>query len=103
MSAIFKYMIPIKERHEIVLPLGSEIIRVEGVEGLFFLWAIVNTDKEHPKERRSLAFYKTGQEMEEPTSRFKYLGNCKIFVGQELCLYVFEDLIKTKELNNPEV
>ena len=60
MNKIFKYSIPTKEKYVIELPKDAQIIRVEDVDGLFFLWAIVNTDEEHPKEKRCLEFYKTG-------------------------------------------
>lgn len=65
----------------------------------FFLWAIVNTDEEHPKEKRCLEFYKTGQLIETPLERLNYLGTCKLFIMQELCLYVFENCYETNKIN----
>lgn len=90
MKTIFKYTLSIKEKQIIELPHNAEIIRVEDVDGLFFLWAIVENDENHPKESRYLEFYKTGQPMVEPINELKYLGCCKLFIQQELCLYVFE-------------
>ncbi len=87
MKTIYKYQIPVKE------------IRVEDVDGEFFLWAVVETDEDHPSEKRFLELYKTGQEIKSPITELNYLGNCKIFIGQELCLYVFENLKKLAQWN----
>ena len=99
MKAIYKYSIPVTEKHNIELPKGAIIIRVDDVEGLFFLWAIVNPDEEHPTEKRCLEFYKTGQPIETPLERLNYLGTCKLFIMQELCLYVFENTFETAKIN----
>lgn len=56
---IFKYEMGIKEKQELELPIGAEIIRVDDK---FFLWAIVNVpieDEEIETETRFLEFYKT--------------------------------------------
>lgn len=90
MKAIYKYPIPVQEKYGIELPKGSTIIRTEDVDGLFFLWAIVDTETEE-KEIRNLEFYKTGQPIESPEG-LKYLGLCKLFIMQELGLYCFERL-----------
>jgi hypothetical protein len=99
MNKIYKYPIPIKEKYTIELPKGSQILRVDDVDGLFFLWAIVNTEEDHPKEKRCLEFYKTGQPIETPLAHLFYLGTCKLFIMQELCLYAFENVIETFEIN----
>jgi len=99
MKAIFKYPIPTKEKYTIELPKDALIIRVDDVDGLFFLWEIVETDEEHPKEKRCLEFYKTGQPINTPLERLNYLGTCKLFIMQELCLYVFENCYETNYLN----
>lgn len=100
MNKIFKYSIPTKEKYAIELPKDAQIIRVEDVDGLFFLWAIVNTDEEHPTEKRYLEFYKTGQSIETDLSNLAYLGTCKLFIMQELCLYVFENVYLTEKNRN---
>ena len=89
MNKIFKYSLPVQEKYSIELPAGAKIIRVEDVDGLFFLWALVNIAEDHPKEIRNLEFYKTGQPIENPEG-LVYLGLCKLFIMQELGLYVFE-------------
>ena len=86
---------PIQEKIEIELPVGSQIIRVDDVDGLFFLWAIVDTDIEE-MELRHIEFYKTGQPIENAET-LVYLGLCKLFIMQELGLYTFERV----SLNQP--
>ncbi len=93
MKKIYKYSIPTKEKHTIQLPLNSLIIRVEDVDGLFYLWAIVDTEISETEDRH-LEFYKTGQPIETPLEHLVFLGTCKLFIMQELCLYVFENINK---------
>lgn len=90
MKAIYKYPLPIQEKVTIELPQGARIIRIEDVDGLFFLWAIVDTGEDVEKETRRFELYKTGQPIETPLVYLNHIGTCKIFIGQELCLYVFE-------------
>jgi len=92
MKAIYKYSLPVQEKHPIELPVGAKIIRVEDVGGLFFLWAIVETGDDVEKELRYLEFYKTGQPIETPLENLVMVGTCKLFIMQELCLYVFENI-----------
>lgn len=90
MKAIYKYSLPVQEKFSIDLPAMAQIIRVEDVAGLFWLWAIVDT--EAPMEARHMECYKTGQPIETPLHNLHYLGACKLFIMQELCLYVFENI-----------
>jgi len=96
MKKIFKYELHIKEKQELELPVGSIIIRVDDVDGKFYLWAMVDIQLEgEPEikfEKRYLEFYKTGQPIENDDNLF-YLGFCKLFIMQELGLYVFERVI----------
>ena len=46
MNKIFKYELSVKEKQEIKLPVGALIIRVDDVDGKFFMWAIVNIDED---------------------------------------------------------
>lgn len=92
MNKIYKYSIPVKEKFELTLPVGASIIRVEDVDGAFFLWAIVDPTDGAPTEVRYFENYKTGQPIETPLEDLKYLGLCKLFIMQELGLYVFENV-----------
>ena len=89
MKVIYKYSLPVQEKFVIELPRDAEIIRVDDVDGLFWLWAIVNPEAE--KEPRYIECYKTGQPIETELGDLKYLGCCKLFIMQELCLYMFEN------------
>lgn len=88
--SIYKYEIGVLEKQEIELPKGAIIVRCEDVDGRFYLWAIVNTDKDWPKEKRYLEGYKTGAIFTSAPEDLKYLGVCKIYVQMELALYYFE-------------
>lgn len=93
MKVIYKYSLPVQEKYELELPKGSQIIRVEDVEGKFYLWGIVDSE-ERDVEVRYMECYKTGQEIKTPLSDLHFLGTCKLFIMQELCLYVFENTAK---------
>jgi hypothetical protein len=88
MKAIFKYRVPIMEVSKIDLPEGADIVRVDGVDGAIWMWAVVDT--EAPLETRTFHLFKTGGEMPDDISKYKYIGCGAIFVQLELMLYVFE-------------
>lgn len=90
MKTIYKYSLPVQEKFVIELPAGAQIIRVDDVAGLFWLWAIVDT--EAALVSRYIECYKTGQPIETPLHNLMYLGPCKLFIMQELCLYMFENV-----------
>lgn len=92
MKKIFKYELPVKEKVQLSLPAGAKIIRCEDVDGKFWLWAIVYTIEDHPQEIRYFECYKTGQPIETDLEDLVHIGNCKLFIMQELCLYVFENI-----------
>lgn len=86
---IYKYQIPILEAFTVRLPEGAEILRVEHIDGLSWIWAIVNTDA--PDEDRHFMAFKTGTKMPDGVN-LKYIGYHAIFVQAELALYLFEVL-----------
>tara|TARA_R110000782_G_scaffold172548_2_gene264142 strand:+ start:504 stop:830 length:327 start_codon:yes stop_codon:yes gene_type:complete len=86
---IFKYQMPVLEEFEMELPQSADIIRMSSEGGMFWLWAVVNT--EAPLETRKFKSFKTGAMM--PTDvELKYIGFCAVFVQMELGLYIFEVL-----------
>lgn len=89
---IFKYELPVKEKFVIDLPKGAKLIRAEDVDGKFWLWAIVDDRDGVERELRYLEFYKTGQPILTPVEDLVFIGTCKLFIMQELCLYVFENI-----------
>lgn len=92
---IYKYQLKIQEKQELLLPEGSKILRVDDVDGMFFLWAMVNTDPDVPTETVYLEFYKTGQPIDNRDG-LCYIGFCKLFIMQELGLYVFHRIVSEK-------
>ncbi len=84
---IFKYQMPVLENFEMDLPEGAEIIRMDDQGGMFWLWAVVNTDA--PNEKRKFMAFKTGAKMPIDVD-LKYVGFCAVFVQMELGLYIFE-------------
>ena len=44
MKAVYKYQLPIQEQTSIQMPEEAEIIRVDGLDGMLWVWAIVNTE-----------------------------------------------------------
>lgn len=94
MNKIYKYELSIQEKQEIELPVGARIIRVDDVDGKFFLWAIVNADEHRETVMRRFEFYKTGQPILTELVHLHYIGFCKLQIMQELGLYVFENISK---------
>lgn len=86
---IFKYQMPVLEQFTMKLPAGAEIIRMEDQGGMFWLWAVVNT--EAPLEDRRFRAFKTGAKMPDGVA-LRYLGFCAVFVQMELGLYIFEEV-----------
>lgn len=88
-KTIYKYQIPILESFCLDLPKDAEVIRVDHIDGLSWIWAVVDT--EAPKETRKFHAFKTGGHIPEHLS-LKYLGFHAIFVQMELGLYLFEEI-----------
>lgn len=86
---IFKYQMPVLESFSMKLPQGAQIIRMEDQGGMFWLWAVVNTDA--PDEERNFLAFKTGAKMPDGVN-LQYVGFCAVFVQMELGLYIFEVL-----------
>lgn len=88
MKVIYKYRLPFKEKSEVVMPQGADIIRIDGTDGAIWIWAIVDTSAS--LETRYFELFKTGGEMPEDISEYNYLGCGAIFIQMELMMYVFE-------------
>lgn len=88
MKVIYKYRLPFKEKSEITMPVNSTIIRVDGIDGAIWVWAIV--DPELPLITRHFELYKTGGEMPDDINGYLYHGCGAIHIQMELMMYVFE-------------
>lgn len=84
---IFKYQMPVLEDFKMTLPTGAEIIRMESQGGMFWLWAVVDTDL--PTENRKFKAFKTGAAIPRDLD-LTYVGFCAVYVQMELGLYIFE-------------
>jgi hypothetical protein len=85
---IFKYQMPVLEQFTMKLPAGAEIVRMEDQGGMFWLWAVVDTNA--PMEDRHMRAFKTGAKIPDGI-KLRYLGFCAVFVQMELGLYIFEE------------
>jgi hypothetical protein len=86
---IFKYRLPFMEVATIDMPKGAHVIRIDGLEGALWVWAVV--DPEEATEKRTFNLFKTGAEMpDDILDSYNYLGCGAIFVQMELMMYVFE-------------
>lgn len=90
MKAIYKYRLPFMEVATVDMPEGAQIIRVDGLDGALWIWAIVDTEVE--LETREFFLFKTGAQMPDDILDFnyEYLGCGAIYVQQELMMYVFQ-------------
>jgi hypothetical protein len=86
---IFKYQMPVLEAFTMKLPAGAQIIRMQDQGGMFWLWAVVDTDA--PTEERHFCAFKTGAAIPRDLN-LHYVGFCAVFVQMELGLYIFEVL-----------
>lgn len=85
---IFKYQMPVLEQFTMKLPAGAEIIRMTDQGGMFWLWAVVDTNASD--EDRNFRAFKTGAKIPDGL-KLQYVGFCAVFVQMELGLYIFEE------------
>ena len=89
MKTIHKFTLPFMERSTVQMPAGALVIRVDGLDGFLFLWAVVDTDQ--PIVEREFLLFKTGAPMpDDILQSYSYLGCGAIFVQMELMMYVWE-------------
>lgn len=87
-TVIFKYQMPVLEQFAMKLPIGAEIIRMQDQGGMFWLWAVVNTNV--PDETRHFRAFKCGGAIPDGL-KLSYVGFCAVHVQMELGLYIFEE------------
>lgn len=99
MRVIYKYRLPFMEKATVEMPDGAQILRVDGLDGALWLWALVDT--EMPLVVREFSLFKTGGEMPSDINLYTYWGCGAIYVQMELMMYVFEDTRNTPEKAEP--
>lgn len=87
-NRIWKYQMPVAEEFTMQLPVGAQIIRMDGENGYLWMWAVVDSDA--PTEDRHFAAYKAGGTMPDDLSNHTFVGKAYIYIQQELMLYIFE-------------
>lgn len=88
MKVIYKYRLPFQEVAKVTMPKDATIIRIDGLDGALWIWAIVDTNQD--LEVRTFNLYKTGGVMPDNINEAAYFGCGAIFVQMELMMYVFE-------------
>lgn len=88
MKTIWKFQLPFMEVATVKMPVGAEVIRVAGLDGFLWLWAIV--DNAAQTEDRVFYLIKTGAKFPD-NKPVRYLGCGAIFIQMELMMYVFEE------------
>ena len=88
MKAIHKFPLGMAEKAYVDMPEGAYVIRVDGIDGFLYLWAVVDT--EAPMVRREFLLFKTGAPMPDDLECYRYLGCGGIFIQMELMMYVWE-------------
>ena len=88
MKTIHKFPLKITDNQTIEMEVGAEILTVQIQRGEPFIWALVDTDKEH--EERFIEVIGTGNPITGTNNR-KYIGTFQVYDGQ-LMFHVFEYL-----------
>ncbi|MEO1658283.1 MAG: hypothetical protein AAFR65_11210 [Pseudomonadota bacterium] len=89
MKRIYKYQLAVAEEQVLEVPAGAEFIRLDGIDGKLWVWALVDPNEQEFACRRLLAF-KTGGDIPDSVTSAEYIGCAAIFIQMELMLYFFE-------------
>ena len=80
------YELKVKEKQ--VLELYQPPIFAEEDDGKLFVWTGPVDFGDKPKKYK-IAVYKTGQKIDIDPAKLTYIGVCRLWIVQELALYVF--------------
>lgn len=89
MQKIFKYSIKNVEEQELVLPKDYEILSVQVINNLPYIYALVNPHPVQEKVRVTIRIYGTGEPITH--ERLKYIGTYHIFLG-DFVFHIFKEL-----------
>lgn len=88
-KAIYKYQLGMAEKAVVKMPQDAQVIRVDGIDGFLYIWAVIDTER--PIVERTFNLFKTGAPMpDDILENYNYLGCGGIFVQMELMMYVWE-------------
>jgi hypothetical protein len=88
LKVIHKYPLPIADVVRVKMPSGAHPVRVDSINGLAYIWAMVDTDK--PEVFHEYHMFKTGGKMPDDADTLIYIGQVAIYVQMELMLYVHQ-------------
>jgi limonene-1,2-epoxide hydrolase len=99
MKKIYKYRLPFMEHATIDMPDGANVVRIDGLDGALWVWAVVDTNAQIVT--RHFHLFKTGADMPDNILEdYDYLGCGAIFIQMELMMYVYE--LKGSEVTQHE-
>lgn len=87
MKAIWKEILPITDRQEILLPVGAKILTVQTQYKRLCIWFINENIDVIKTEKHIFYIYVAGHEKEEIEG--KYIGTCQLQQGS-LVIHIFE-------------
>jgi hypothetical protein len=100
MKVIHKYILPFQEVAYVSMPYESTILRVDGISGQLYVWAVIDTENQLVEHKFYL--FKTGMEMPNDINSYYYHGCGAIFIGMELMMYVYTNPMDQYQIT-PEV
>lgn len=95
MLAIWKYELVFWDRRcDLELPMGAEVIRMDQMDGAAYIWALCETKKDHPKEKRYFRYFETGESLGTSDGGELLMGYMglltKRILGSPYVMHVFE-------------
>ena len=90
MITVFKYPIVIDDYQVLKLPMGAKILSAEKINGLVFLWAMVDTDQPDV-QARVLRLAGTGHPLKN-TCQYEFISTIVYPISDEtLIFHLFEE------------
>lgn len=90
-TRVYKYHIPVTDRVELLLPIGSHILTAQVIKDKLWVYAAVEPDSARYKmETKVIRVYGTGHDMED-NLMLNYIGTVQQYDG-DLVWHIFEEL-----------
>ena len=89
MKEVWKFEIPINDYFELVMPEKAKILYVDVQKDLPCLWALVDPEPNHPKEKRKFRFAGTGHPITQEPETLIHIGSFQMN-GGDLIFHIFE-------------
>jgi len=95
-KTVWKWSVPPLDYFVLELPKDAKLLNFSNQHNQGCLWALVDPDKEKPKEKRAFRLAGTDHDIMESEDRLQYIGTFVAF-GAHLVLHLFEILNCTPE------